>query len=78
MIDEVLNAIHLQWEDVPEMEYGCYAYFAEHGDIELATAAQQRIDKMGRCRKCGTLLNEFNTADGLEFACPKCDLPEVN
>lgn len=26
MIDEVLNAIHLQWEDVPEMEYGCYAY----------------------------------------------------
>lgn len=78
MIDEVLDAIHLQWEDVPEMEYACYSYFVEHGDIQLTNAAKERIDRMGRCRKCGCLLAEFNTDDGLEYACPKCDLQEMN
>lgn len=78
-IEKILDAIHFQWEDEPEVEWACYAYLKEHSNRLIAAHARRRIKRMHRCMKCGRLLVDYcvRTGNGgywAEYACPHCDL----
>lgn len=78
-IEKILDAIHFQWEDEPEVEWACYAYLNKHSNRLIAAHARRRIKRMERCVKCGRLLVDYcvRTKNGgycAEYACPHCDL----
>lgn len=61
MHPEVLDAIHLMYEDHPDVEVDCLLYLAELQDnpykvIELSNNAFRQLEGMGRCPYCGELM----------------------
>ena len=61
MYPEVLEAIHLMYEDDPWIEVDCYLYLSELRDnwertAKLSDMAVNKIEDMGRCPNCGELM----------------------
>ena len=85
MKSEVLEAIHLMFEDDPDIECDCYRYLASlHKNstktFALQLAALGEIEDMGYCSACGNRLENYShkTEDGetlVEVYCPNCDVP---
>ena len=64
MAPEVIEAIHLMYEDSPELEADCYLYLSNLYKYyerveELQDYAVNAIETMGRCPDCGELLQEY-------------------
>ena len=60
MKSEIIDAIHLMYEDHPEIETDCYLYLISLKQDELknrrnslAACAQEQLINMGRCILCG-------------------------
>lgn len=86
MLSEVIEAVHLMYEDTPDVEADCYLYLENLGvnDVKvLKIAANQKLSDIGRCTECGTMLqtqtykeyhSEVDSYETLhEIYCPKCD-----
>lgn len=61
MYPEVLDAIHLMYEDNPEVEIDCLLYITELRDnwartAELSNQAINKLEEMGCCPYCGELM----------------------
>lgn len=60
MATEVIEAIHLMYEDYPDVEADCYLYlkslYLSENTLSLATKAVNALTDMNRCPTCGTLL----------------------
>lgn len=64
MEQEILDAVHLMYEDTPNIEAKCYLYlkslkYSEHARnrlTSLSVNAEQSLIDMGRCRFCGNKL----------------------
>ena len=61
MCSEILEAIHLMYEDDPQIEVNCYLQLIDFRDnfkriAELSDMAANRIEDMGRCPNCGELM----------------------
>lgn len=61
MYPEILEAIHLMYEDHPEVEVDCLLYLSGLMDDnrqvdQLSIAAIDKLGDMGRCGYCGKLL----------------------
>ena len=61
MHPEVLDAIHLMYEDHPDVEVDCLLYLTELRDNwtrtdELSNQAFDKLEEMGRCPYCGELM----------------------
>ena len=74
MSTEILEAIHFQYEDTPEIEIDCYRYLAENDDGYLGEKAKEIVKEKHYCLRCGGRENEFHTKDGIEYLCPNCYL----
>lgn len=87
MKSEVLEAIHLMFEDDPDIECDCYRYLASLNKNSTKTFALQlaalgEIEDMGYCSVCGNKLESYShkTEDGeilVETYCPNCDVCDV-
>lgn len=58
MYPEILEAIHLMYEDNPDLEIDCLLYLTELRDnwnrtAELSNQAFEKLEEMGRCLYCG-------------------------
>ena len=58
MYPEILEAIHLMYEDHPNVEVDCLLYLTELRDngprtAELSNQAFEKLEEMGRCPYCG-------------------------
>ena len=84
MIGEIIEAIHLMYEDYPDVEADCYLCLTGfESDKELAMrasiGAQVALEKMNRCGICGEELQTYHykephpELDG----CPMEDKTEV-
>lgn len=91
MLSEVLEAVHLMYEDEPDVEADCYLYLTnlEASDlVAIKFGAVKRLSDMGRCMICGSKLKtdsykepHFELGDGVyetlhEVYCPVCDKGE--
>ena len=61
MIPEIIEAIHLMYEDEPEIEVDCLLCLSNlRGNLELsgklADASEMKLEDMGRCSYCGEIL----------------------
>lgn len=61
MYPEVLDAVHLMYEDNPDVEADCMLYLMnlhdnERGLAQLEGMAMKRLEDMGRCTICGEQL----------------------
>lgn len=84
MYPEILEAIHLMYEDNPDVEVDCLLYLTELRDRwvrvnELSAEASIKLSKMGRCEYCGELMQYHHhkephpELDG----CPMEDMTEI-
>lgn len=84
MYPEILEAIHLMYEDNPDVEVDCLLYLTELRDRwvrvnELSTEASIKLSTMGRCKYCGELMQYHHhkephpELDG----CPMEDITEI-
>lgn len=84
MYPEILEAIHLIYEDIPEIEVDCLLYLSKlrHNTNkveQLANEAEIRLEKMGKCPICGEDFQVFKykephpELDG----CPMEDMVEL-
>lgn len=91
MRKEIIDAVHMMYEDDPHFEADCYLYLSNlHLDRgvtqKLSYLAEDRLDKMRRCRRCGTILGpvyfqekHYELDDKpveriVEWYCPICDI----
>lgn len=68
MIGEVLEAVHLMYEDYPDVETDCMVFLANmdkdpHLIFKLHQGATQRLLDMGRCPTCGNKLEYAQYAE---------------
>lgn len=68
MQGEVLEAIHLMYEDYPDVEADCYLYLESlDGSLDrqraISIAGMRELAKMYRCEKCGHLLVENHCSE---------------
>lgn len=84
MLSEILDAIHLMYEDDPQTEVDCYLYLSEFRDnfkrtVELSNMAANRIEDMGRCPNCGELMQiqHYREPHPELDGCPYEDLYEL-
>lgn len=68
MQGEVLEAIHLMYEDYPDVEADCYLYLESlDGSLDrqraVSIAGMKALSEMGRCVKCGNLLVSHYTTE---------------
>lgn len=82
---EVIEAVHLQYEDDPDFEADCMVFLANCGaDYWLKQYAEDRLKEMGRCIYCGGKLQTYHFReyhdetmdyeDMYELYCPNCDI----
>ena len=65
MYHEILEAIHLMYEDHPDVEVDCLLYLTELRDnwsrtAELSNQAFEKLEEMGRCPYCGELMQVYH------------------
>lgn len=99
MIPEIIEAIHLMYEDTPYLEADCYLCLTslcypngvanEAMTRLMARAGRNYLEDMGRCTKCGTVLEhykyteihnevDFNKEENMiEEYCPNCDMKGI-
>lgn len=83
MYPEVLEAIHLMYEDDPDIEVDCYLYLSKlfnnpQAVIQLNIQAEKKLKDMDRCTNCGEKLQYYHYREPhpeLE-GCPYEDLYE--
>lgn len=84
MLSEILDAIHLMYEDDPQTEVDCYLYLSnlKYNQLQIAELnimALNKIEDMGRCPNCGEIIQTYHyrvphpELDG----CPYEDLYEL-
>lgn len=59
MTPEILEAVHLMYEDEPDVEVDCLRYLGHLGlseAIKLGDEARLKLLEMGRCPQCGSFL----------------------
>lgn len=82
---EVVEAVHLQYEDDPVFEADCMVFLASCGaDFWLRKYAEDRLKEMGRCIYCGEMLQTYQHREWhpevsayeeiYELYCPNCDI----
>ena len=98
MANEIIESIHMNFEDYPDVEADCYLCLTglchpngvanEAMARIMARAGRNALDEMGRCPKCGTLLENYiynevhteleeNTMEKMvEKYCPNCDMKD--
>jgi len=92
MISEVIEAIHLMYEDYPDVELDCMLFLkglsGEHGRIR--TAVDQWFIDHGRCEICGSKLQSYTyqephpELDGCPMEtlsdelCPVCERGDID
>lgn len=64
MIEEVLEAVHLMYEDYPDVETDCYLYLlglskSAESVVELGQRVSQLFEDNDRCPTCGEPLKEY-------------------
>lgn len=87
MSQDIVEAVHLQYEDDPDYEAQCMLFLANcaRHDIHInALEAEDRLREMGRCIYCGEKLqqcchkewhSEVNAYEDMyEMFCPNCDI----
>lgn len=65
MYPEVLDAIHLMYEDHLDVEIDCLLYLTELRDnwtrsAELSNQAMKQLEEMGRCPYCGEPMQVYH------------------
>lgn len=65
MYPEILEAVHLMFEDHPEVEVDCLLYLTELRDnwtrtAELSNQAFEKLEEMGRCPYCGEPMQVYH------------------
>lgn len=84
MWPEILEAIHLMYEDYPEVEVDCYLYLTELSEnrdcaMKLSNKAFEKLEDMGCCPCCGEPMQIYHykephpELDG----CPMEDMTEI-
>lgn len=82
---EVVEAVHLQYEDDSAFEADCMVFLANCGaDFGLKANAEDRLKEMGRCIHCGEMLQTYQHREWhpevlayeemYELYCPNCDI----
>lgn len=67
MEPEVIDAIHLMYEDNPDVEADCYLYlqslkrkyYTVSRLTSLSNAAYRALQNMGRCPNCGNIMKSI-------------------
>lgn len=84
---EVVEAVHLQYEDDLAFEADCMVFLANcNADYGLRQYAEDRLREMGRCIHCGEMLQTYQYREWYpevsayeemyELYCPSCDIAE--
>lgn len=84
MSSEVLEAVHLMYEDHPEVEVDCLLYLSGLMDDsrqvgQLSSCAANKLEEMGRCTNCGELLqvHHYKEPHPELDGCPMEEMTEV-
>ena len=80
---EILEAVHLSYEDNPELEVDCLLYLTELRDnwtrtAELSNQAINKLEEMGRCPYCGEpmQINRYKEPHPELDGCPMEEIAE--
>lgn len=86
---DIIDAIHLAYEDDPAMEAQCLAYLANLMPSQQATLTHdcgEALTRACRCRKCGAVMELHHGKEWheetrdyesyVEAYCPHCDIAE--
>ena len=79
MTPEVLEAIHLMFEDYPDIEADCYLYLSALNTdnyllFYLSDQAKNELNRMNRCVVCGDELEYRDKKNVNEWYCPNCNI----
>lgn len=79
MTPEVLEAIHLMFEDYPDIEADCYLYLSALNTDNyllsyLSDQAKNELNRMNRCVVCGDELEYRDKKNVNEWYCPNCNI----
>lgn len=79
MTPEVLEAIHLIFEDYPDTEADCYLYLSALNTDNyllsyLSDQAKNELNRMNRCVVCGDELEYRDKKNVNEWYCPNCNI----
>lgn len=79
MTPEVLEAIHLMFEDYPDIEADCYLYLSALNTdnyllFYLSDQAKNELNRMNRCVVCGDELEYRDEKNVNEWYCPNCNI----
>lgn len=79
MNPEVLEAIHLMFEDYPDIEADCYLYLSALNTDNyllsyLSDQAKNELNRMNRCVVCGDELEYRDKKNVNEWYCPNCNI----
>ena len=84
MWPEILEAVHLQYEDYPDLEVDCLLYLTELRNnwartTELSNEAFNKLKEMNRCPYCGELLkaHHYKEPHPELDGCPMEDMTEL-
>jgi len=83
---DIIDAIHLMFEDDRDTEAGCYFQLSGVDDLDISRKATVALYKMGNyCINCGEKMEVYHTRephpelgpyiyeDFTEYLCPNCD-----
>lgn len=86
---EIIDGLHLAYEDDPALEAECLAYLANmtpNEQVMLAHDCAKALDHDCRCRKCGQVMELHHGKEWheetrdyesyVEAYCPHCDIAE--
>ena len=83
MYPEIIEAIHLSYEDNPDLEVDCLLYLTNLQNnltrtIELSNEAIDKLEDMGRCPYCGNLMkiHHYKEPHPELDGCPMEDMTE--
>ena len=85
MIDEIIEAIHLMYEDDPELEVDCYLYLLKinnnNKDLiqQIKYSVKSQLNEMGRCCYCGSIMkiHRYQEPHPELDGCPMEDMTEL-
>lgn len=84
MVPEIIEAIHLMYEDNPDVEVDCLLCLSGlRGNLELgsrlAEASESKLEDIGRCIYCGELLkvHHYKEPHPELDGCPMEDMTEL-
>lgn len=78
MVNEIIEAINVHFDDNKDIAVDCFRYIAEKtADDDLANVMIDHVVEMGYCPICGEKYSVFYNVDDGEIAlCRRCDLRE--